>query len=94
MKSACCTGPDSFHERCYCSATISFCKKSCDQDNNCKGYVKERSNICQFATSSPCPKRTCDKHSPGNHNELTADHTCGSAGVEGCFIKQKGKYVN
>ena len=92
MRSACCTGPDSFHERCYCSATILFCKKFCDSDINCKGYVREGPNICQIATNSSCPKPTCEKHSPGNYNELTAEYKCGSSGVEGCFIKEKSNY--
>ena len=92
FKSACCTGSDTFHEKCYCSADIYFCKLICDHDIHCKGFVGEGANTCQLATTSNCPTSNhCEKTSLGNNNDLDTTAKCGSGAVEGCYIKEKSK---
>ena len=91
FKSACCTSPEHFHEKCYCTAGISFCKAICDEDVHCKGYVGEGEQLCQIATTSNCPESAeCEKTSLGKNQELDRFAKCGSGNVEGCFIKQQG----
>ena len=86
----CCTGPQIFHERCYCAARLDFCKSFCDKDINCQGYVGEGSNLCQIATTSRCPPSNgCEKNSIDSIGSLDPYETCGS-GLDGCFLKTKG----
>ena len=92
IKSGCCTGNQTFHERCYCAAKISFCKETCDKDEKCKGYVAETGGNCQIATTSKCPETNhCSKFSLGESNDLAIDSRCGSIDLEGCYIKKIGQ---
>ena len=86
----CCTGPQTFHERCYCNAGLDFCKAFCDEDDNCQGYVGEGTNVCQIATTSSCPTKECEKVSIGKIGSLDPNAKCGSIGLEGCFVKDTG----
>ena len=87
----CCTGPQTFHERCYCDASLDVCKFFCDNDAHCQGYVGEGANLCQMATTSSCPSKDCDKHSLGVIGTLDPDAKCGSR-LDGCFIKEIGMF--
>ena len=87
VKSGCCVSSGSFAERCHCSKTEDLeCKKYCDLDKNCKGYVDKGDGNCQIATTSNCPQ-SCEKHDAGNIGPIDPYATCGS-GYLGCFIKQ------
>ena len=91
LRSGCCTGPETFHERCMCHADISYCEEKCDRDPNCKGYVGEKGGVCHIATNSTCPSfKYCERQNIDENNDLSANATCGSKNFEGCYIKQKG----
>ena len=93
FKSGCCSAPDQVHEQCNCKAPIDFCKKECDDDPKCKGYVGHVNSYCQIATTSTCPTTNgCAKFQIGNAvnaSSLNESHSCGS-GYHGCHIKQSG----
>ena len=84
----CCIAENKFHQRCICTLSLDNCKKLCDEDNNCKGYVKTTySESCQIATTSSCPSG-CSTYQRGNVGSLTLAGTCGSwKRYYGCFIK-------
>ena len=90
MSSGCCTGPETFHERCLCFTDKISCKKWCDEDINCKGYAREKGGVCHLATNSTCPQRDCERQNIGERKEISAIYKCGSDHFEGCHIKQKG----
>jgi len=83
----CCTGilSHQWHQRCHCPGHLSRCKRACDNDNNCKGYVKHSYGYCETATTSNCPW-DCKLINKGNVGELVDDATCG-INFGGCFIK-------
>ena len=92
IRSGCCTGQETYHERCFCAAKIPFCKESCDEDEKCKGYVGDRHGHCQIATTSQCPDNVyCEKYSIGESNELSTNYQCGPSDLEGCFVKKIGQ---
>ena len=90
VKSGCCTGPETFHERCICVRDVSFCQDACDVDVYCKGYSGEMGGLCHIATNSTCPLQSCARQNIGETRELSSAFTCGSKNFEGCYIKQKG----
>ena len=91
VRSGCCTGPETFHERCLCEADVSFCLDACDKDVYCKGFFGEMGGLCHIATNSTCPHESCQRQNIGETRELSAKFTCGSKNFEGCNIKQKGQ---
>ena len=93
LLSACCIAAGQLHEQCNCKANVDFCKKACDYDNQCKGYVAFGNSYCQLATTSTCPATNeCKKYAIGKTGNLDANAACGSL-FKGCFIKQWGQYV-
>ena len=93
FKSACCSGPNQIHEQCNCKAPLEFCKRNCDHDPNCKGYVLHGKSYCQIATTSSCPTTNgCAKFQIGNNlvnGDIDGSLSCGS-GYQGCYIKKSG----
>ena len=94
IKGACCLSNNNVHQRCQWRKPVSFCKKICDGDVNCKGYVDGyRIGVsCQIATTSDCTNNGA-KYNIGNVGNLDKDGLCGSTGnnYDGCFIKSSGK---
>ena len=83
-----------YHQRCICdNHPLSECMDFCNEDSNCKGYVKVRGKEdCQIATISSCPSG-CTTHDVGNVGKLKLDFiggvSCGPA-YDGCIIKDQG----
>ena len=77
------------HERCHCpDHDIGICKGYCDDDSNCKGYVKLRIG-CQTATTSNC-SYGCYKYNAGETGALLFDNEYSSDNYGGCYIKLAG----
>ena len=103
---ACCTNVtingatyDGYHERCTYQLPLSDCKRLCNQDPNCKGYVQTpqvfpgQLEYCEVATTSPCDKdSTGRKFHSGTNGKLLDSAACGRGsgpgGYDGCYIKQ------
>ena len=54
----------------------------------CKGYAEGMFDICQLATTSPCPQEDRVNTFNGDIGELDPTASCGEEGSwKGCFIK-------
>lgn len=86
-----------FHERCACQrlpseqSIMPFCKQTCDEDPNCKGYVERPAfgwDTCQLATTSACPtNRECHKFNMGIVGPLV-EVLRPKDTYNGCFVKR------
>ena len=96
LKSGCAVKGGIFHQRCVCKAHVTFCKKQCDANPSCKGYVGPvfnevtGTNGCQFATiTAKCPGN-CSllDEGVGVDTMLTREEQTPSDGYPGCFMKK------
>ena len=99
LSSACCTSTGQIHRSCICTAKVSFCKRICDEDRNCKGYVEIATHKgandtwirCQIATSSQCPSENGCFAFGSSLGDLDKDKSCGQF-YHGCFIKSLDQF--
>jgi len=84
-----CADTKGWHKRCHCSQPLSWCKKQCTKDKNCKGYVQSWSPTnCQIATTAKCPKSSgCSQYDQGT-SKISTSRRVGS-GYGGCFYKAR-----
>ena len=93
-----------FHEKCVCKGiAVNECKKACDEDDKCKGFVETSSKLrggfddgCQYATTSTecapgCKKLKSDGVMTGADKLWPGEN--GFSGYCGCWIKVKGRHI-
>jgi len=89
-------GYPQMHESCMCfkgfgeDDIMPWCEETCDNDENCKGYVERSAfgmQTCMLATTSTCPTdHMCNKMNVGAAGDLVAFKQL-YAGFQGCFVK-------
>ena len=96
----CCISPNVQHSYCDCRKDCAWCKKTCDEDPNCKGYgcsvgAGKINNVnCHLAITgyakTKCKglNRACSGYFFDNDAPIDPNASCGYPTLDGCHVKQ------